>query len=767
MKIVLFYPKTKELKEVDDNKVIDDMYYKLAILPTSKQINKSEKYINEMREYISKHTNKMPLFDYDSKNIYLVNSDDVYMKVSKYNFRFPDSKIILLLQKTIEGLNKIKNIEWIYDYIEKLNKNLNFLNNFDIKILKETFIDLFLNTNPTTKELTTCIKPSYLPNQTYQSPYYTKSELVNLGLNLGIINEEKFPWKYSKQEISDICKEISKYEINTQMLIYNQLFMLYNNAKSYVQFYSLFGSYYFNNYLRNKNSTYDKDLNGHIDNFLKIIHKTPPLDQSYEVYRFIENDEYISQLKIGDIFEEKSFISTTRNPFYSFEDNKFGFILIKIKLKKNVPGIALLMESYSNYPHEQEVLLPPSKLKLIDINSDFKYYHTNKLAEKKIKKKYVFEYVVPLSNDIDFYTKDYNKNKPQIPLIDFRKEKYIGDTTIEKTFSFFNSLPKINLRREFKSKIGDIEYTFYAYFLTQNKVYSKFFFLQKEDETINKILGDEIYLTIQNPNNGEIELLVEIRTIISVNYYHRYSGLTTTIPDNLLVTWLSDLSSSLGISTVIIHGNYSSYAHIIENLIDNKKIKEQNLLDNFKTIQNIDNPDVNILNLYTADTNTYCTDLIEYMFNGTRRYNGLTGISFSYIERKVPLHLLDKLKTIKFAEMYNNYKTKLTGYEYLNNVAIKMGDIDLFSLYKNLHINYPYLIPKLQELILLIYPKNIILPWHFYYVLKPYEYLFENKLIDYMPITAADKIDELTKNLEEEVKFIHENKFRQIFVPND
>ena len=80
-----------------------------------------------------------------------------------------------------------------------------------------------------------------------------------------------------------------------------------------------------------------------------------------------------------------------------------------------------------------------------------------------------------------------------------------------------------------------------------------------------------------------------------------------------------------------------------------------------------------------------------------------------------------------------------------------------------IHKSYPYLIPKLQNLILLSYPINSQQPWHFYYVFKPYEYLYENNIIQFIPTLSSEKIDELIKNLEEEVKFIHENKFRQIF----
>ena len=325
-------------------------------------------------------------------------------------------------------------------------------------------------------------------------------------------------------------------------------------------------------------------------------------------------------------------------------------------------------------------------------------------------------------------------------------------------FNFFNSLTKINLRRFFYSVIGKNKYKFSAYFLTQNKVYSKFFFLQRSDND-NRMLGDEIYLTLQNQHTGEVELLIEIRNIISVNYYHRYSGLQNRIPEDDLLHWLAGLAKSLNISTIILHGNYSSYAHIVENLLSKNNLKKETILSDFKTIQNIDNPDANILNLYTADINTYCVDLIEYIFLGKRRFG-----SKAYITRKVPLHQIDRLRNMKFDFLYNNYGNKEHIYEDLYRTFKKLNEPDMstFDFYKTVHNLYPYHIPNLQNLIVLSLPRTSSLPWHFYYIYKPFEYLFEKGLISFIPATDLDKIDMMIKNLEEEVKFIHENKFRQL-----
>jgi len=757
MKILLYDEKTDKIIELKNHNIIDQIYNNLLVIPTVEQlklskidINPVESYIESLRNYISTLNYKLPLFDYATKNIYLIPHNDIFLKITVDNYRFPNLEIIELLKSTVNQLKDLKSgSEWIKPYVKKLTKNLNFLSNFNLVLLKETFVDVFLNTNPTTREITSCIKPSYLPYQNYQSPYYTKSELISMALNLKLIQDDDTkPWSYKGSQLKTICMQLSNYEINTKTLLYNQLYILYNNAKSYIQFYSLFGSYYFNNYLRNiKSDTKlirDTDLESHVQNMLMIVKKAPALESNYEVYRFIENDDYLEHLQINSIFDENSFISTTRNPFYA-KDNVFGFILIKIILKKNIEGIALLIESYSNYPEEQEILLPPSKLKLVAIDNSFKYYHWNKIAQSKIVKKYIFEYVEPLSYDINYYTTKYTINNNEIPIIDFIKCEFNGNSVQEKSINFFISLTKINLRRVFRSVIGEKTYDINAYFLTQNKVYSKFFFLQKENDQ-NAKLGDEIYLSIQDRSNGQILLLVEIRNIISVNYYMRYSGITCPITDDDLVHWLSTLAKALNIQTVIIHGNYSSYVNIVE------KITSNNLLDEFKTIQNIDNPDANILNLYTADINTYCVDLIEYIFLNKKRFYDKT-----YITRKIQLHLIDKLRTIEFKSL--NIPTN----DVLYNIYKKENpQINLFDIYKILHSKYPYLISRFQKIILLQYPKDINLPWHFYYVLKPFEYLFDNKLISYIPLFNSDKIEELVKNLDIEVKFIHENKFRQI-----
>ena len=162
----------------------------------------------------------------------------------------------------------------------------------------------------------------------------------------------------------NICKKIKENDINSKIILLHQQYIEHNICKSYIQLYTLLGSFYWNSYLRNENRVQDIFLEKQINNLYYIIEKSPAFDKDYYLYRFIQDDSYLTHLKIGDIFEETSFISTTRNPFYDPKNNYFGFILIKIKIPKDIKGIGLMIETYSLFPQEEEILLNPARFKL-------------------------------------------------------------------------------------------------------------------------------------------------------------------------------------------------------------------------------------------------------------------------------------------------------------------------------------------------------------------------------------------------------------------
>jgi hypothetical protein len=160
-------------------------------------------------------------------------------------------------------------------------------------------------------------------------------------------------------------------------------------------------------------------MNQYLFNGLKQIINTinsTELPNDYYFYRFVWDDEFIKNLKIGDIFIDKGFISTTRDPFYSPGlKMDFGLVLVKINIPQKIKGVGLLIENFSMFPKEEEFLIKPySKLKLKYKDEKANYYHTNEKFERLIKKKYEFD----LINTNDNFEKIKVVPDHKIPIID-------------------------------------------------------------------------------------------------------------------------------------------------------------------------------------------------------------------------------------------------------------------------------------------------------------------------------------------------------------
>ena len=104
-----------------------------------------------------------------------------------------------------------------------------------------------------------------------------------------------------------------------------------------VQYYTVQGSFFMNQYLRQMTRyPWENDyLEQIIDSMWRLVLRSPAFDKDYILYRFVSSDSYLSELNIGDIFQDYGFTSTTRDPFYRTDLYKFGFILIKIRIPKN------------------------------------------------------------------------------------------------------------------------------------------------------------------------------------------------------------------------------------------------------------------------------------------------------------------------------------------------------------------------------------------------------------------------------------------------
>lgn len=721
--IYIKYP-DKTLEKIKFENVLEELYYKLGVIDDSKY---SMDELKDIKKLLSKSDNFIPLFDIYSKNFYLINSDNVYNRVINFHYRLPSEKIVIKLKNTLEEIDD-KSLD---HYKEKLQKNINFIDNFDMNILEKNYYRLFYLSQPSNFEITSCQKPSFIPFIA-QKPYYTKSELINLGLNMGIDLDD---------DIENICKQVSNNDITANTILNHQIYIK-NTAKSYIQLYTLLGSYYWNFYIRNE-CIRDIYVEKQIKILYNIIKDAPKLDKDYWVYRFVDNDEYLNHLKVNDIFDEQSFISTTRNPFYDTKNNTFGFILIKILLPKAKKGVGLCIESYSLFPNEEEILLNPSKLKLKAIENNFKYYHPNKNAAKKIKKMYIFEYIssLPLSS-----SEHYQTNDEKIPTISWLDAVISGDDFASKVYYFYRSvLPLFNNKRYFYSKIGNMKYLFQAFYLDDNPIYEKYFFLQNKNNFKQR---DQIYFILQDEKTGEIYLIIELRDTISVNYIHKFIGAKNIFTDEELIKFLSSVAHYFGISEVMIHNVHQSY----------KSISEKMLLNYDSNVFKQSNPDNHLISLYSGDFKYYDKDLIDMIENKKKRFFGLAGITYT-----VKNHQIKRFSKIDAIKLFDNVEKSP-----LYNIVLKknkQSNINILDFYIYIHYNYFYLIPELNKLIVK-FDKDIFndvenSPWiNSYVILNSEEYLYENKLITHIKIFSSNIYQDYLTKLGAEHKNMSFNKYR-------
>lgn len=569
---------------------------------------------------------RLPLFDIKSYQIFMIHKKNIYNRIFHDSYRFIDKKFyddIMKFSDKIGIENKLYPLKIIVSF-------------YDVDELKKLYHEAFYESFVFNEYITSCYRPSFFSYNDHIKPYYGLNELYYLAFDWKIIKDK------NDMSPEEICSHVKQYDIEAQILIDHQLYIYDSKAIGIVKHYSLFGSYYMNNYLRknkklfsgdNKKITHNEILEDQIMLFTKVIKNAPAFTKDHTVYRFIENDDYLSNIKPGDIFIDNSFISTTRNPFYYQENYQFGYILIKIKIPAGVKGVGICVESYSNFPLEEEIVLPPlTKLRLdsveenIDLNN---YYH---VLTKKIARKYEFTCVG--HDDIDSIV----RNGTLLPMKYFDVDEidvaYLSTQVKDyhkRIRGFINNY--CNHNHQFMSVVNGKEYVFQMNYYDSSTVYKKYFYYETES-------GILIYLV--NPKHGNINLMIEIGPEIHVNYYFKYSTHQLDIDNEPWLLWLSWLAFTLGINTVIIHPLYLLYE---------KK--------------------GDIITRLNSTKHTILIDVYNYFKYGTKRFDGNIHIkpNFDYFQ-------LDYIASIKTERII------IPGDElsqiYSNNKADKFSDFYLF-----------------------------------------------------------------------------------------
>ena len=729
-----YYVDIKSEYKIESTDSIDDLVLLVAEGTTKliTDVQRSElklpvDYISNVKLEISSYKGRVPLYDIRVNRIYLIMDINVYQRILYDNYRFVD--------------------ESFYDDLSRLTdpdshdkENLLILSNYNLNILKQTYFQIFYDSFVLTKYITSCRRPSFSSKMDHIRPYYNADELYYLALDWGLIQKSELT-DFRNGDLQKLCHDISKHDIPSEILLAHQSFIAKTNAIGLVKNYSLFGSYFINQYLRKygccsrlenipkgviplKNSI----LENQIKLMIKLIGSAPKFTQGHTVYRFIESDYYFENLKIGDIYTDPSFMSTTRNPFIYQENYNFGYILMKIRIPANQIGIGLCIESFSNFPTEEEIILPPtSKYKLVSISTqpDYHLVTDEKLSLNKIKKKYEFELQTNkfIQTDLSDIKLDMLLAESEPIILDPNFDDLL--TNVDIQFTPISSRLKyfarhyVNLNSQFRSMIGKLDIIFTLQSYDSSSVYKKFFYYETQSGLL---------MYSFNPVHGNINVMIELGPEIHINYYFKYSITDTNLQlkfDSNWIRWLSLLTYVVGSKSVIIHPNYS----MSKNKSDSRYVHSDDiynyLTDKKKMFGDFDN------------------DIITPNFN------------YAYLDYLDEVNLFDDNILVR------------TDRDELYGLAIESKIKSVKKFYIWIVESYPSFLTLLEEKINLFYERNNILmnlPNSISYTLNSWTYLLNNNLVMSKPKESEFNSKSTFKSLIGDKKIPQfKNRLRNLF----
>ena len=754
LKTYLLYNKQNNHEEyVNEDKVIYNLYegkYKLPNLP--------DKKLNELKNGISKINNLIPLYDIFTSNLYLIKKEELYNAVFRNNMRFPTQKLLNMLDKKykenkdiIKSYKKNKIDPIILRFNKKYKLMKDFLSYFNLDIYLDTYIKALYDTEYLGKSISLCSKPYFIPAFIHIKPYYTTKEILCIGLNNKFIDESKIDKEndeiiLTSQQKNNICEYIQNNSINYEEIVNHHNYIIKNNMIGLIHFYSIQGSYIFNDYLRNNNdNNYNCNfINNLINSFNKYIFNSPHFLHDIYVYRFVDSNNFIKDLKIGDTYTDKGFLSTSKNHFYKMnvDNNIFGWFLMKIKIPKKFN--ALCIETISNFPKEEEIIIPTNTtLKLKYNNKNNIYYHPNKEIQDKIIAVYEFEIV---NQEFVKLKTNYNNIIPNnhINIKDYKNintiKSYsnrdlivnfiVNETNDFNLFNFNIGNKKIILCCEEYNSV-DIYKPFYA--VQTDKGFNIYTFDDKHNMLLFNIEINEVVMFI----NYNIKFLEEKY----VNYFNT----------NDFIDFICKLSLKFNIQKVIYYCDYVYCTNIINK---NEVSSHYNIGSSFN------------YNIYS------------YLKYNKKKFNNIKGnykpiSAFNYemldlLEHINPSDILtrknhrqqDNLIYQNFVDIYKElFPNKLNCKDfYIWLVENKCGLIDDF-------IEYLDKIPEYENYNPFTYD---------YYIFFPIEYMIDNNIIDKNPyinlFTKDDINNEINRfttkrirrfNINNKKKYKTKNKMRE------
>jgi hypothetical protein len=693
-KLLLKNISTLKISEYEyDGKTMLQIYNNILELVDEKDLEKYLKneniveYYENIRKRISKIEDVLPLFDIFSKRMFMINKHNLYNRIVHENYRIINEQLLEKLKK-----NKNNMYENIISFVQKY---------YNVKILEKTYMIVFYKySNDVGKEITICKRPSFLSIFKHIKPYYTRSEIINMGLNMKLIKSDNETY-YNEKLLNDLCIKVRENDINAKILLEHRMYIINSKHINLIQYYSLNGSYFINKYLRNLNNSeyYNEMLHNNIEQLWNIVQQSPAFDKDYILYRFVNDDSYMSNLNIGDYFMDKGFMSATRDPFYNNDTYKFGFILIKLKIPKNIKGVGLSIESFSNFSHEQEIIITPCTVfKLVAKDMDCEYYTPDNEFNSQIIRKYEFEYVENKSDRSEILENIKNTyiDIKTDEVLDLDKITVNNNLSLTDRVKYFQN-NYINEIFQFKININNKILTIQTEWYDSSLAYKGFYALENKD-------GFSMYCFYDNKMLFFFEIM-EILHELHVNYYFRHSenvNLYDYISENDFIYLLSKISQILGIQKVIIYGNYQ-FCHKWKNNT-------------------------------TSTLGSFRTDFLNYFLNSTKRFENISEIQprFEYFQ-------LDRLKRLNPSEILHQNES-----DEMYQIWIQSKTKTIAELYLYVVNNYCNLIGILENKIKRVFKgmQSSFNPFLFdYYVLEPYIWLYKNKYISYLPTLDKQIVD--------------------------
>ena len=573
--IPLYNIKDEIIKDVNIAHAISEIYYLRYRVPTNKELEKFNiKYsISQIKKLLSMSNMYIPLYDAYTNNIYIVQRRNVYIRVVNHDYRFPDELIIKsITDMKIKKLKKLakkpdlENDKVFMRSIRKIDLMIDFMNQFDSAILYDTYLNVFYRYAPEIGNKTyTCIRRSFIPHKGHLKPYYTKDEVLKLSMNMELIKIPEsmqyvdFKDSLTPNDYRNICSKIQENDVSADILIQHQNYIVENNLVGLIQYYTIQGSYFMNQYLRGltKYEYRNNYLEENIIKLWKLVLNAPAFDNDYILYRFVNTDDYMKDLKIGDVFQDNGFMSTTRDPFYRNDLYKFGFILIKIYIPKNVMGVGLCLETLSHFPSEEEIILPPlTKLKLISKNNECAYYNPDESFVSNIKTRYEFEWLD--NSDVKITYRPELSNPTQI--IDFITIKKVKTMSIKEKIDFIMKTYFDPMNR-ILCKIGDKTFYVVGEWYDSTGVYAEMYSIKASDGfSLYSIYDGYVLFMIEI---GETDGYSQIR----INYYTKYSRLNRQeiLGDDNFIKFISSIAHYFEIPNVVIYADYIRYLKIVSD----------------------------------------------------------------------------------------------------------------------------------------------------------------------------------------------------------